>query len=149
MRNQHGSLARALWAEVLSSTLATVRGKPIECSWLSVNIYAVQRVTAIGKPPEGKICSFAGLKNVVVFASKGRLTPDQAFIFYDLCFRTPTAAILPRRRGPGWVGQLVLLLGTNADTNLLGILTSSYSTPSCWHPNGSTLRPTPPLNPKN
>ncbi|KAL4268526.1 RNA-dependent RNA polymerase [Pleurotus pulmonarius] len=32
----------------------------------------VQRVTAIGKPPEGKICSFAGLKNVVVFASKGR-----------------------------------------------------------------------------
>ncbi|KAF9236238.1 RNA dependent RNA polymerase-domain-containing protein [Melanogaster broomeanus] len=31
----------------------------------------VQRVYAIGKPPEGKVCLFSHLKNVVVFASTG------------------------------------------------------------------------------
>ncbi|KAJ7217191.1 RNA dependent RNA polymerase-domain-containing protein [Mycena pura] len=34
----------------------------------------VQRVQAIGKPPEGMLCSFAGLKNVVVLPS--RSSPD-------------------------------------------------------------------------
>ncbi|EIW76361.1 RdRP-domain-containing protein, partial [Coniophora puteana RWD-64-598 SS2] len=33
----------------------------------------VQRVYAIGKPPENQLCAFARLKNVVVFASRGTL----------------------------------------------------------------------------
>lgn len=74
-KNQHGSEGHASWAEVLLSTRATVSSELPECSPFSVDICAVQRVTAIGKPPEGKICSFAGLKNVVVFASKGKPYP--------------------------------------------------------------------------
>ena len=35
------------------------------------SIDAVQRVFAIGKPPEGKICFFQGLKNVVVLPAQG------------------------------------------------------------------------------
>ncbi|CAK5265089.1 unnamed protein product [Mycena citricolor] len=33
----------------------------------------IQRVTAIGKPPEGMICAFSGLKNVVVMSSRERV----------------------------------------------------------------------------
>ena len=31
----------------------------------------VQRVHAIGKPPDGKLCLFRHIKNAVVFATKG------------------------------------------------------------------------------
>jgi hypothetical protein len=33
----------------------------------------VQRVRAIGKPPEGMLCLFAHMKNVVVLPSVGKL----------------------------------------------------------------------------
>jgi len=36
--------------------------------------FAVQRVYAIGKPPEDKLCSFRNLKNVVVLPSVGKVT---------------------------------------------------------------------------
>ncbi|KAJ7286202.1 RNA dependent RNA polymerase-domain-containing protein [Mycena rebaudengoi] len=36
-----------------------------------VHLGDIQRVTAIGKPPEGMLCLFAGLKNVVVLPSAG------------------------------------------------------------------------------
>lgn len=34
-------------------------------------LYPVQRVYAIGKPPEDQLCLFAHLKNVVVFSATG------------------------------------------------------------------------------
>lgn len=40
--------------------------------WIADYSHAVQRVFAIGKPPEGKLCLFAHMKNVVVLPSVGK-----------------------------------------------------------------------------
>ena len=41
---------------------------PIQATLIS---FAVQRVYAVGEPPEDKICFFRGLKNVVVLPAVG------------------------------------------------------------------------------
>lgn len=49
-------------------------------------VIVVQRVYAVGKPPDGKICFFSGLKNVVVLPAIG-MHYQEAFILpmIDAC----------------------------------------------------------------
>lgn len=49
-------------------------------------VIVVQRVYAVGKPPDGRICFFSGLKNVVVLPAIG-MHYQEAFILLmiDAC----------------------------------------------------------------
>jgi RNA-dependent RNA polymerase len=64
----------------------------------------VQRVFAVGEPPEGKDCFFRGLKNVVVLpavGAYGRVSCVPSLTY--LPSRRAFAGVLPCRRGFGWV----------------------------------------------
>ena len=64
----------------------------------------VQRVYAVGEPPEDKICFFRGLKNVVVLPTVGAYlrvscVPSSTFLYSRRAFN----GIVPCRRRFGWV----------------------------------------------
>ena len=68
-------------------------GRQYACSlsfWMSAPliVVVVQRVYAVGKPPDGKICFFSELKNVVVLPAIGMHYQEAFFLhMIDACWQ--------------------------------------------------------------
>jgi hypothetical protein len=72
--------------------------------WVALIGHTVQRVYAVGKPPEGKLCFFRGLKNVVVLPAVGAyLLVSYVASLTNPPSRRAFTRLVPCRRRFGWV----------------------------------------------